>query len=276
MGFFMSLLVGLPIIGPLVAPVVPPTIPPAAEVYFIPHQDDEMFMAGAMKRAVDLGKNVYVVLVTDGSHSSARSVLNGKSDAGHKLKSEFLKRHLVPEKEGYEYISEIKFSALRRQEFNASVHALGVPYDHIYSAQYGDVNEFINKSFRDGKLNEEGAAGVVSNFHHLFGENALYNTLTSSKEKRQHPDHYALSLALAHDKTILRKRFFSEDPTFGTPLVLTKEEQQAKYDALGNYYIWNPSLERFAIGAHSVKKLLDFWKNNKVEYYITDYVQVDY
>ena len=51
-------------------------------VFFMPHQDDEYTMAGAIKEHLDAGRNVQVVMVTAGSSTAARGKINGKSDTG--------------------------------------------------------------------------------------------------------------------------------------------------------------------------------------------------
>lgn len=47
-------------------------------VMLLPHQDDEMFMAGTLHRYVKMGRPVYAVIVTDGAGSVVRKILNGR------------------------------------------------------------------------------------------------------------------------------------------------------------------------------------------------------
>ena len=79
-------------------------------IFFIPHQDDEMLsFSTVLKRYVDKGCDVKVVLMTNGSKSSARNILNGygkKICSLHKYVHSPIKERYSFEKKRVEYIDE--------------------------------------------------------------------------------------------------------------------------------------------------------------------------
>lgn len=247
MDFIKILAAMLPFLPGFITPTTSvPKITPTAEVYFLPHQDDEMFMAGSIKRSVDAGHEVYAVLVTDGSQSRV---------------FEYLKKKYYP-------LTREEFSMARDRELLDSLVKLGLPSSHVYFA-HSTAHELLDQVYKDGRLTEVEAARLVDFFYKQFGNKTTYITLISSRTHRQHSDHYALSQALLHDVQIQRKRFFSEDPHLGQLVSLSKAELAAKQQALRAYSVWDPKRGRYAVGGQSVEDLLDFWGRNPFEYIVT-------
>ena len=54
----------------------------------------------------------------------------------------------------------------------------------------------------------------------------------------------------------------------GREIKLSAKERLSKYYAMKTYYRWNPSKGHFAIGAHSMKELLNSWDSDGAEYEI--------
>lgn len=231
-------------------------------VVVLPHQDDELFMAGFLVRPVIEGREVYAVMVTDGSKSSARYIINGTDGGGTEIVCPLHGRVHHPQEEGYAELSREDFTAARNREFLDSVKMLGVPEDHVIFLNPGGVAGSPEPRYSDNGLDEEQAELVFDDLRKKLGD-GVYVTVSGG-----HPDHVALAKGLANADGISEKRWFPLKPdSDSVPMILNPEELERKRLALGVYDIWNPTQGRFAVGRHSVPDLLDAWHDAETEYY---------
>lgn len=242
-------------------------------VFFLPHQDDEMFMGGTIHRLIMLGRQVYVVIVTDGAASAAQDILNGteKDVLDQYCKKQGACYH-KPTQEGYTFLNDQAFAKARNQEVFASLTALGVPDNHIFFANPGGINGSSQPEFIDGQLTPKIALRVIKKYYLLFGNKATYVTVTSALGPLNHihGDHFALRVSLSAFTPITKKYYFSERAGLGRPIVLSKKDRLIKKRALKNYFLWSPRDQRFAIGEHSVGYLIRKWSASGVEYIFDD------
>lgn len=239
-------------------------------VFLLPHQDDEMFMAGAIVAAQKAGKQVYVILVTDGATSSARAVINGMDDNGQARYSSIDRKRHFPAREGYQSLTPLLFSQARNREFFASIQTLGVPAQNIFFANPDALNGCANPIYRDRFLTSIDATKIIAYYYQKLGDGD-YATVAGETARNgyNHSDHRALRNALVRFKGITNKYFFSERTYVGTSVRLSTQEQRAKYRALGDYYVWKPSAGLFAIGKYSVGPMMDAWRVLGSEFFYT-------
>jgi N-acetylmuramoyl-L-alanine amidase len=119
----------------------PTTVP---VVYFVPHADDEVLSyAVDIRNMIREGRPTYLVLMSQGEDSSARSIQNGFYDGEYILPSKhgiqlychWHKRYHDPIKERYAHghIDVNTFGELREEDFFRATKALGVPEENIFS-----------------------------------------------------------------------------------------------------------------------------------------------
>lgn len=236
-------------------------------VYFIPHQDDEMFMAGHITRDVQNGENVYVVLVTNGNRSNIINRLNEAQKSEVAKDCKFPAWVNCPVQLCMDAFTKVSFTKARDRELLASLTELGVAKDHIYfgSEVYSDTaKQLVN----DGSLTPEIAASIIENVEKKLGV-GVYSTLFPFVKTKQHHDHKALGTGLRNANIKSVKRFFYEAQVPGSINALSESEQIAKHKALNNYFLWQPEEGRFSIGGHSVEGMLNFWKSFKYEFVTT-------
>ncbi len=236
-------------------------------VALLPHQDDEMFLAGSIIQYIEQGKDVYAVMVTDGGDSSARLMLNGKDDLEKPYCCDLRGKIHNPEKEGYDQLDKQRFSAARNREFFTSMTRLGIPKEHIFFANPGGVDASMEPLYKDGSLTKILAREAIEVFFKKFGD-GTYITVESRQGHAYHrnPDHAVLQDALIEFPGISEKYYFSDIEDEAMRIELPSAVLRKKRDALNAYYEWEPRNGKFAIGAHSVKYLLDEWTTNSFEY----------
>lgn len=133
---------------------------PLPAVFFVPHQDDEILSMGASIIAhLKAGRDVKVVMVTDGNTTAARAVLCTQRGIC-----------LTPEQIG----------EARDLEFRDAMARIGVPAQNLY---------FEDKPAVDIATANE----VISKYVALFGVGASYITMSWLDTL---PDHYNLGYAL--------------------------------------------------------------------------------
>ncbi len=238
-------------------------------VFLLPHQDDEMFMAGAMQQALASGREVYVVMVTDGSNSRARHIINGQDAGEHPVMDTVYHYIHRPLREGYAPLDRRMFAEARNKEYAASVAALGVSPGHIWFANPGKIAGSDSPRFVNDQLTTASATDAINQVFKIVGD-GTYATVAANLGmiNAQHGDHYALREALRTYTGIREKQFFSEKTNTGNAVPLTPAEIARKRKALANYFVWNPKKGRFAVGEHSVLMLLERWSKNPFEYVI--------
>ena len=195
-------------------------------IWYIPHPDDEtIFMGGSigMHRS---RRNILVVL-TRGGGSGARKLVNRK-----------LEKKLNPE----------RFMRARVRELRAAAARLGVHPDDVLvhdlpdgGVEIGDVHEIV--------------AEMAQRFPR--GQHRTMSYLDP------HPDHATAGEALhkAHESGVVKDCLFHlpvslVDDDLGSSVPLIDEAVAAKRAALREYERWRPRNGRFAIGSHSVARLI--------------------
>lgn len=129
-------------------------------VFIVPHQDDEILSMGASIIAhLKAGRDVKVVMVTNGNTTGARATLCAQKGIC-----------LTPEQVG----------EARDLEFRDAMARIGVPAQNLY---------FEHKPAVDNATANE----VISKYIALFGTSASYITMSWLDT---HPDHYNLGYAL--------------------------------------------------------------------------------
>jgi len=199
-----------------------------AAVFFIPHQDDETLTMAADIRAhfVD-GRQVVIVLVTNGSASQARNTMCTN-------KSVCL---TVPE-----------FIVARNAEQFAAIQHLAPGAQIFY------------ENLQDGALTQSQATTTITKYVSLF-PNGSYRTMSWLDE---HPDHIALGQALRtmnnaglipdSDSRFEQFRAYWDIMPIDGLFVAPDAAVAAAYD---EYYYWNPAIGRYAIGSQSVPTFFD-------------------
>ena len=215
-------------------------------VFFLPHQDDEMEMAGAIAHYVAQGYPVYTVMVTNGANSYVREMLNEK---------------------GYVYITKVLFTYLRNVEYYNSMLQLGVLPENIYFANPKGKSGSKNPLFEDGQLTKEEVERILNRTYEKWGQ-ATYITIagTEVESNYPHPDHAVLEKTIQDFSKVDEKYFYTDRVDLGEKIKLTPEIQLKKFQALQQYFIWDPENRHFAIGANSVYERLRFWQNSEFEY----------
>lgn len=244
---------------------------PEPIVMLLPHQDDEMAMAGTVYHYLKTGHPVYSLLITDGAGSVARYTINGQAPNGKRLYSIVKKQFLLPKKYGYHELSPKDFSEARNREYLASMLTLGLIPENIRFANPGEVEGTVDPIYQDAHTTETQAYQAIAQIYQEVGDGA-YLTRASTKGETDYlnVDHRAIEVALKSFPGISHKYYFSDKAKPALVYKLTEEELQIKKEALNEYKVWDPQQYRFAVGEHSVKVMLDFWKKNPHEYIIVD------
>ena len=244
---FIFLLLLTPLLALGVQALLPGNMAEAAVkpvVYFVPHQDDETIsMSSDIAAHIAANRPVYVVLVTDGSASSARGPLCTTKKV---------------------CLSEAQFSAARTREFVAALSQLGVTASHIF---YENVV--------DDTLTSPQAEAIIDKYIAKY-PGASYKTMSWLDK---HNDHYRLGYALNNrcvyqnlDCRFLQSPLYQKGVSFATFPVVSpisgRYNNTAKTRAaVAEYRYWNPSIGRYAIGDLSVKSQLDYTYNNHYSQY---------
>jgi N-acetylmuramoyl-L-alanine amidase len=160
----------------------PTTVP---VVYFVPHADDEVLSyAVDIRNMIREGKPTYLVLMSQGEDSSARSIQNGFYDGeyivpskhGIQLYCHWHKRYHDPIQEKYlhGHIKVNTFGELREEDFFRATKALGVPEENIFS------HALSKKDF-----NRENIEGIIKEYIGKY-PNADFKTMSKFDGHNQH------------------------------------------------------------------------------------------
>jgi len=217
-------------------------------VVFLPHQDDEMVLAGAIANYVAEGREVYTVMVTNGASSYVREMLMEK---------------------GYSYITKVLFAYFRNNEYCYSMQHLGVKPENIYFANPKGRSGTKNPLFEDGTLTTAQVERILNRAYEKWGDAVYIGVAGSESESNYpHPDHAVLGKTIQDYSKINEKYFYTDRSDLGEKIKLSADALQKKYDALQEYFVWKPTERRFAIGANSVYERLRFWQTHSFEYRI--------
>lgn len=259
-------------------------------VFLMPHQDDEMFMAGSIRSFLFTDRPVHVVMVTAGNSSAARDEVNGVVYCGWHKRYHNLRQEGSSDPD--RNLSLKDFSFARNREFYGSMTALGVPAANIHFAndEVPEAKNGLGETWSSGwtspRYNDDGtfskrdtsftkATEVIdyyvkkyptASFKTVAGNYSLYGI---SETNYTNLDHSALRVALGRYVGTTDKAYYSDKP-IGTTITLNADQKAAKARALNNYYAWKPSSGRYAVGYHSVPDLLNKWKSYPYEYVVVD------
>ncbi|OWA37846.1 PIG-L domain-containing protein [Saccharibacillus sp. O16] len=238
----------------------------AVNLFFIPHQDDEALTFGAaIRNHLNVGDECHVILYTDGSASNVFRQLNGET------RSSIHRKILNPEREGYAPLDPTDLVRCRNDEFLRSCLALGLPVENIHFVQ----------QLRDGTTTVESCESLIRDFTDRY-PGARVKTFTDLGGN--HIDHANMgraALKLHREDKIADLRLYVEPYNLRQAkktqrgLEVHKEKPEINREAvvasLREYTKWNPALEQFAIGYHSVRKEIDAAIANPVSYYHKPY-----
>ncbi|MBR6608648.1 MAG: PIG-L family deacetylase [Oscillospiraceae bacterium] len=234
-------------------------------IYFAPHQDDELLSMGVdICNSIKKGKDVHVVLCTDGSSSGVKNILkNGKTCKKHSGE------HI------YDLTVE-QFIKARDDEFIASCLALGVKKENIHIP---DVRG------KDGALDLNTAQTIIRHFLKEIDKKAVICTISQNNGPKQHRDHKTLGRAvenLTNWGEIRKRKLFVEPyhyrqvkdnarliPIEPEVLIATSSAKDNINNAINAYSYWNPQEKRYAVGYHSVtNEFNDYIKDTTNRFFV--------
>lgn len=238
-------------------------LPPA--IFYSPHQDDEAIgMAGAMQEHKAAGRPVYLVLLTNGVNPALLEIMNGATLCKwHQTHHEF---NLTME----------QMMWARKIEFIASARQLGVDKLFILNdgqgwddqEPYSDYNAFVSRIIGSIKHFEQQFPGAA----HRLASGFLDVSLKSGRNPT-HRASWDAALMLRHfiaDFKFYRVYIYYEEPAQRQAqyrLKLKDSWQAVKQRALDEYKLFIPAANRYALGYHSVPKLIDNAASDIYEYF---------
>lgn len=238
----------------------------AVNLFFIPHQDDEALTFGAgIRNHLNVGDECHVILYTDGSSSNVVRQLNGET------KSNMHRKRLDPQREGYALLDRTDLVRYRNDEFLRSCMALGLPVEHVHFVQ----------ELQDGTTTVEDCEELIREFTDRY-HGARVKTFTDlGGNHRDHANMGTAARNLYQQEKIADLRLYVEPYNLrqakkaSRAVRILKEKPETHRESvvasLSEYKKWNPALEQFAIGYHSVRKEIDAAIANPVSYYHKPY-----
>lgn len=215
-------------------------------IFYTPHQDDEtLFMGQAIAHHALAGRDVHVVLASDGSTSRMRDALNGLEVNGWWGGSHY------PAREFYSLLSQTDFGEARDRELVAACGQLG--------AQPGNVH--LEVGTRGSSISVPEADALIRRYDDLYPDAGHYTMHWDDTD----PTHSALG-------TALRQMALSEPGKFNDCRWMVRTDQIASSGSVPYalpsataasikqmarragwcYRSWAPQQGMFAIGYHSV------------------------
>lgn len=223
-------------------------------LYFVPHQDDEMltFSAGILTDLYE-GREVHVVLVTDGRESKAYTALKKE----------------VPS------LTRDQFVEIRDREFKESLMALGVREENIHIPK---------NRIADGKasVQTESLRSLMEAYLELYPEAAVRTEYPTGEISSEHKDHSCLgdmAIALKKEGKIRTLRMFADPYQYSTYLKegmpelstlspdINEDTAKAFDAALEVYYRYDPDQGYYRVGYLSAPAYLNALKKNRINYY---------
>lgn len=219
-------------------------------VFYAPHQDDETLFAGQIiAHHAMVGREVHVVLATDGSTTIVQDYLNGTRS------SSWWGGFHYPDSEGYGSmapLTDADIALSRDQELVSACGELGVRYIHL------------RQSERTASMSVAEAEAMITQYADLYPGTGHYAMHWADTDAT----HSAIGTALRNLKLSGDPRFsdarwmvrYDQQATYGEPYVISDPATaahavfMAKKAALA-YRAWAPSERMFAIGYHSVSTI---------------------
>lgn len=210
-------------------------------IFFIPHQDDETLSMGvAITQHLDAGRDVIAVLYTDGAGSIAQKILNGEAA------SSWWGGTHDPDKEGYHYIDNQRFSDARTNELKSALMQLGVKPENIH----------IRNLSSDGTLTLDEVKSLVLEYAQNY-PGASFKAMSQHDGSLSHSISGQALVDLYNQKEITDVRLYVSRNdwtrvTVGSTVSPNASQAFRVKKAAFVYQAWNPVVGSFAIGYHSV------------------------
>ncbi|MBA4543298.1 MULTISPECIES: PIG-L deacetylase family protein [Thermoactinomyces] len=245
-----------------VKPAAPKPVPSKnVVIYFSPHADDEVLTMGVpLINDIRAGKEVYLVLMSPGSHSFARERINGAYDiesnraelAGKKLKDNLYKSYHDPYKEHYKdgWLTRKEFGDARLREFYLAAAAFGIPKDRI--RVYNVVNDnFLYSQVRAimasyAKKFPDATFKTMSRYD-VHPDHAMCGRVMDDLFREHIVKHWVAYLSITTDRIMKVKVPGSQMVVLRNPA-----DKAILLRACKAYNIWKPTEGLYAIGYHSV------------------------
>lgn len=208
-------------------------------IFLVPHQDDELLTFGvAILSHLWSNHDVHLVLMTDGRASRARQAINNK--LGNEIQLQ-------------------QFVDARNNEFIRSAQILGVDKDNLH---------FVN--YKDGEITPTDVKKTISEFQEKY-PNAAFKSISYLDKNNSHAA-IGEGLQQMYDEGVVKDaRFYLTFYQFGIdPLPETGFDEfqphfQPLIEASADVYCrWQPEFEWYAVGKHSVPRLIEEVKENPV------------
>jgi len=235
--------------GTASAAVAPPAI------FYSPHQDDEsLAMAGSIREHEEAGRRVILVLLTRGENGGLLDIMNGTADCplgqdcpgGGSHRFGLVQDDIV---------------RARTAEFRAAAQRLGVDQvvvsdrpDSAWTDYAGFVRE-VRDTILEFEARYPGASHKLVNGYrdviHGFPPDEPNLTHKACREAAEGLEGLDFRFYWVYGYTYPR-----EQRTADYVLNLTERQFARKAQALNEYRRWDPSRGRYALGYHSVGKLM--------------------
>lgn len=233
-------------------PTDPVPAPTGRRLYlYPPHQDDDVLWAGqVIAHHALVGREVHLVLGTDGSTSAMRYALNGEETNGWWGGYHYPSREGIPAP-----LSPEDFAAARDREFLRAARQLGVTPDRVH----------LRTDTRASSITVDEAKALILSFEALTPGAGHYTTHWTDPD----PNHAALGTALrqlALDGTVTDARWVVRRSQIGSvagaveyvvPSAYAAQARLMAKQATRCYGAWAPP-EAYAIGYHSVQTDMDW------------------
>lgn len=233
-------------------------------VYFVPHADDEVLSyAVDIRNMITEGRPTYMVLMSKGEDSSARSIQNGfydgeyiiPSNRGVKLYCHWHKKYHDPLKEKYlhGHLDVSTFGMLREEDFFRATKALGVPEGNIFS--HALSKEEFSKENIEGIIKEyidkypNGDFRTMSKFDGHNQHALIGNILEELEQKKEvHPFQTSYFVSMYTD------RFSSINIPLEKKKITLRNPSDVSYIKMGinEYKRYEPEKGLYGNGYHSV------------------------
>lgn len=194
-------------------------------IYYIPHQDDETLSFGvSIIDDIEQGKDVHIVLLTDGSASVIREKMS---------------------------LSKEEFTEARNREMEKALDELGVNLNHLSKLDYAD-----------GELTVEGAKETIQEYAEKYPE-AEHKTFSFYDPHSDHSNSGKALKSMQQKGVVEEAKFFiGSNYTPPQELEIKEVEYKPSYDPLiraaaSSYKIEDEQKSLYGIGYQSVPELFE-------------------
>ncbi|SEN79749.1 PIG-L family deacetylase [Lihuaxuella thermophila] len=210
-------------------------------IYYVPHQDDEtLSMAVDIAQHIDAGREVIAVLYTSGAGSAAHRMLNGEISSG------WWGGYHNPATEGYAPLDDAAFTAARTNEMKCALLQLGVKPENIHIRPVDDDGAYSYNEVKNLVLEYAtqypGASHKAMSYHD--------STYTHADGGRALNDLY--NAGVITDARFFVSRYDWNQPRPGWIITPTTDQALRVKHAAKCYEAWNPVVNSYAVGYHSV------------------------